>query len=211
MNGPPSALTLDRACALMAAAFTGSDDTDETVRRLDVLAETVGPPSFEGVLEALRHRFTGNRLDYHDPRNSYLPEVLRRGLGLPITLSVVAIEVGRRLGVHIDGVGLPGHFIVGDGTGERFADPFNGAALHDRTSLRAAWPILVGSAYRFDDLHLVAVSERAILIRMLNNLRGTVLGRRDLRALQALTSLRSAFAELALEATDYPAWFRHYN
>ena len=59
-------------------------------------------------------RFTGNAVDYYDPRNSYLDQVLARGLGIPITLSVLAIEVGRRVGVPLVGVGMPGHFLVRD-------------------------------------------------------------------------------------------------
>lgn len=56
--------------------------------------------------------FRGNAADYYDPRNSFLNDVVERRLGIPITLSVVAIEVGRRLGVPIEGVGFPGHFLV---------------------------------------------------------------------------------------------------
>ena len=57
--------------------------------------------------------FTGNTVDYADPANSYLDDVLDRRLGIPITLSVLMIEVGRRVGVDVHGVGMPGHFLVG--------------------------------------------------------------------------------------------------
>src|SRR5437867_3405967 len=56
--------------------------------------------------------FRGNTEDYYDPRNSYLNEVLERRLGIPITLSLVFMEVGKRLGLRLEGVGMPGHFIV---------------------------------------------------------------------------------------------------
>lgn len=211
VNGPPTAWALDRACALLAAAFTGVDRSDEVVERLDELAGRVVAPSFDGVLDVLDKVLTGNRSDYHDIRNSFLPDVLDRGLGLPITLSVAAIEVGRRVGAPVVGVGLPGHFVVGDGTGERFGDPFHAGARYDRSALQRVWPSLVGSRQPFDELHLVPVSERAILIRMLNNLRATVVPAGDLRAIQALVALRSAFVELAQEAVDYPRWLRQYN
>ena len=68
--------------------------------------------------------FAGDGDDYHHPRNSLLHEVLARRVGMPITLSVVAIEVGRRLGVPIRGVGLPGHFVIRDKQSGTFADPF---------------------------------------------------------------------------------------
>jgi regulator of sirC expression with transglutaminase-like and TPR domain len=154
---------------------------------------------------------TGNRTDYHDVRNSFLPDVLERGLGLPITLSVVAIELGRRVGAPVVGIGLPGHFIVADDTGSRYGDPFHAGARYDRATLPQVWPVLVGSQLPFDELHLVPVGERAILIRMLNNLRAVVLPAGQMHAIQALAALRSSFAELAHEAAEYPRWLRHLN
>ena len=61
--------------------------------------------------------FRGNESDYSDPRNSFLDDVLDRHLGIPITLSVVMLEVGRRCGLQLHGVGMPGHFLVGGGAG----------------------------------------------------------------------------------------------
>src|SRR5205823_9498396 len=74
--------------------------------------------------------FVGNAADYADPRNSYLDDVLDRRLGIPITLSVVMLEVGRRCGLQLHGVGMPGHFLVGGGPGEWF-DPFHDGARLD--------------------------------------------------------------------------------
>ncbi|MEZ5252081.1 MAG: transglutaminase family protein [Ilumatobacteraceae bacterium] len=82
VNGPPTALQLDRACALLAAGFTGVDRSDEVLRRLDELAGRVDDRSLDGVLDAMRGRLAGNRTDYYDPRNSFLDAVLERGLGL---------------------------------------------------------------------------------------------------------------------------------
>jgi regulator of sirC expression with transglutaminase-like and TPR domain len=211
VSGPPTGLSLDQACALMAAAFTGVYRYDEVMRGLDDLAARAGEPSLRGVLGVMRGRLTGNVADYYDPRNSFIDDVLARGLGLPITLSVVAIEVGRRLGAPIVGIGLPGHFMVrGDGTDE-FGDPFHNGAVFDRSGLVERWDQLVGGGQRFDDLHLVPVSERLILIRMLNNLRAIFVQRGEPRALYALAVMRSAFAELADEAPQHARWVRTYN
>src|SRR5438876_10947467 len=75
--------------------------------------------------------FAGNREDYYDPRNSFLNDVLDRRQGIPITLSLVLIEVGKRLGLAVEGIGLPGHFIAGARLDDSqiFLDPFNGGAL----------------------------------------------------------------------------------
>jgi regulator of sirC expression with transglutaminase-like and TPR domain len=211
VSGPPTGLALDQACALMSAAFTGVNRYDEVMRGLDDLALRAAEPSLRGVLGVMRGRLTGNVADYYDPRNSFLDDVLARGLGLPITLSVVAIEVGRRLGASIVGVGLPGHFVVRSEGNDEFGDPFHNGAVFDRSGLVERWDQLVGSGHRFEDLHLLPVSERAILIRMLNNLRAIFVQRGEPRGLYALSVMRGAFAELADEAPQHARWVRGYN
>jgi len=78
-----------------------------------------------------RHGFTGDRSDYSDPRNSMLDQVLARGTGLPITLSIVWIAVARRAGFVLDGVGLPGHYVVGHFGADPplLLDPFGGGVV----------------------------------------------------------------------------------
>jgi regulator of sirC expression with transglutaminase-like and TPR domain len=209
--GPPPALQLDRACALLAAAFTGRDRTTEVLAALDALAEQCDDASLPSILAVMRGALRGNEEDYYDPRNSFLDDVLERGLGLPITLSVVAIEIGRRLGVPVGGVGLPAHFMVRDERQDLYGDPFHGGALYDRTGVIAAWERLVGPGQPFDEMHLVPTSERAILIRMLNNLRALYLKRGDGRGLYALAITRGAFVELAHEEVQHARWMRHWN
>ncbi len=210
VNGPPHRLQLDRACALMAAAFTGVDRTAEVESELDRLAAMVDDSSLRGVLAALRGRLTGDREHYYDPRNSFVDAVLERGVGLPITLSVVAMEVGRRAGVPVVGIGLPGHFLVRDGGHDVYGDPFHDGALYDRSGLVAAWHRLVGDQPPFDELYLLPVSERTLLIRMLNNLR-PLFRQSDVRAMYALSVMRGAFAELVHESGEHARWVRPLN
>ncbi|MEZ5252082.1 MAG: transglutaminase family protein [Ilumatobacteraceae bacterium] len=80
----------------------------------------------------------------------------------------MAIEVGRRVDVPLVGIGLPSHFLVRDGAQERYGDPFHDGARLDRAGVVAAWHRLVGDGHVLDELHLTPVSERTILIRMLN-------------------------------------------
>ena len=114
LNRPASDTNLDLLATLIGAAFDGSADVDNVLVELDRLASECAP-SFDSILATLftSGRLRGNTADYGDPRNSYLHRVLERGVGIPITLSVCAIEVGRRLGVPIAGVGLPGAFSLG--------------------------------------------------------------------------------------------------
>ena len=122
----------------------------------------------------------GNDADYYDPRNSFLNEVLERRLGIPLKLSLVYMDVGARAGVAVRGVGLPGHFVVRLERGEtvRLLDPFNGGRPLDEADCRRLVERLGGGRLRFEPAHLRAVSARAILIRMLANLKGvyTALG-----------------------------------
>ena len=121
--------------------------------------------------------FAGNDHDYDDPRNSYLNQVLDRKLGIPISLAVVQMEVTRRLGMPLDGVSFPGHFLVrlpvDDGI--LVLDPFNKGRPVSAEELRErASPHLGGQAP--DDQQLLQIlapaSHRAILMRMLRNLKG---------------------------------------
>jgi regulator of sirC expression with transglutaminase-like and TPR domain len=118
-------------------------------------------------------RFRGNEEDYFDPRNSCLNDVLDRRVGIPITLSLVLIEVGRRVGLPVDGIGLPGHFVVGVDVGEDrvLLDPFNGGAMltHDACSELAARAI--GRRMMLKDEHFAPVTKAQYLVRMLNNLK----------------------------------------
>lgn len=118
--------------------------------------------------------FTGNQADYYDPRNSLLSEVLERRTGIPITLSVVYMEIGRRAGLDVEGIGLPGHFIVraSDARGESmFVDPFNGKIV-DAEDCQERLDTIYGGQAPLTDIHLRPVSTREILARLLRNLKG---------------------------------------
>src|SRR5690242_6094678 len=116
-------IELDRAAFLIAAAEYPELDVEAGLRELDDLAAILQPRlrGLGGPLEVVQvvanflHGelgFSGNPDAYYDPRNSYLNEVLERRLGIPISLSALYLEVGRRLGLPFEGVGMPGHFLV---------------------------------------------------------------------------------------------------
>ncbi len=195
----------------MASAFTGRDCVDAVEAGLDGLAASVDETSFESVLRTLARRCRGNTSEYYDPRNSFVDDVLRRGVGIPISLSVLAMEMGRRIGVDVLGIGLPGHFVVRDGRREVYGDPFQHGRLFDRAGLVSSWRAMVGSQTPFDELHLASVSDRMVLIRMLTNLRSLYLQRDDPRAMYSLAVMRGAFAELADEAPQHARWMRAWN
>ncbi len=118
--------------------------------------------------------FQGNTEEYYDPLNSWLPDVLERKVGIPITLSVVFMALCKRIGLKAEGVGLPFHFVVRvavstkDSQGFLFLDPFQGARPLDLEDCRK---LVESSGVSFDpDEHLKALPPREILVRMCNNL-----------------------------------------
>ncbi len=118
-------------------------------------------------------RFDGNRRFYGDPRNSYLNQVIDRRLGLPITLSVLYIEVARRLGLQVEGIGLPGHFIVRylDRGSVHFIDPFHQGRQLSSEDCRNLVVDLSSGRLEFQPAMLEPVDARQILARMLTNLK----------------------------------------
>jgi regulator of sirC expression with transglutaminase-like and TPR domain len=120
-----------------------------------------------------RFGFQGNEADYYDPRNSCLNEVLDRRLGIPITLSLVYMEVARRLRRPVFGIGLPGHFLVqyDDDEYSTFIDPFHGGRLLSAADCCALAQKIAGAQVEEDSAILRPVSNHYILTRMLNNLR----------------------------------------
>ena len=128
--------------------------------------------------------YAGNHDEYYDPRNSYLNEVFDRRLGNPISLAMVQMEVTRRLGLPIDGVSFPGHFLVRTPVddGVLVMDPFNrGRPLGEDELRERARPHLGGEMPDDEALYRILhpASHRAMLTRMLRNLHGVYIDRED--------------------------------
>lgn len=132
--------------------------------------------------------FRGNVENYYDPRNSFLNEVIDRRVGIPITLTVVYIEVARRVGLHVEGVGMPGHFIakLATDSGEMFIDAFNGGRLFGEVGCADLLSEMSGGRLKLKPEHLAAVTKRQILERMLSNLMGVYAAGDHCRALAAI-------------------------
>jgi regulator of sirC expression with transglutaminase-like and TPR domain len=193
-----SSLLLDRAALLLAAEEYPAMQVDEYIAQLDALAEdarrrmTLGelfdPLECATALATYlfdEGRFTGNDKDYFDARNSFLNDVMDRGIGIPITLSVVFIEVARRLGIKLFGIGMPGHFLVkhSDDNREVFFDPFNGGRVLTEADCRAMIEKLYNGRVSFEYSFLHAVTKKQILTRMLQNLKNVYASASDLHKL----------------------------
>lgn len=164
---------LDRAALALAACAEPGVEAGYWLAELDRLA--AGVDGLDGLRRRLFDQagFSGDAEDYYDPDNSFLHRVLQRRRGIPITLSVVAIEVGRRVGVRLEGIGMPGHFLARDIDSGVYLDAFSGGELLDLAGcedrFRAATG--AGSDVEFGPSLLRAVTTKEILARMLANLR----------------------------------------
>ena len=179
---PDAQVDLGLAALAIARVEHPELETDRDLARLDDLASRSRAAAAGGARAALdrlvhflfaEEGFRGNADEYYDPRNSCLNDVLDRKLGIPITLSVLMIEVGRRVGLTIAGVGLPGHFIVSAevGTHRVLIDPFNGGAVLTPARAAAVAARAVGRPVKLEEAHWTPCSKRQIVIRMLRNLK----------------------------------------
>lgn len=184
-------LDLAEGALLIAQAEYPDLDIGRYLARLDRMAEEVrcgrGSQGPSGPLDRLNvflfeeQGFCGNTEGYYDPRNSFLNDVLDRRTGIPITLSVVYMELGRRLGLTIQGIGLPGHFVVqyqGD-TETSFIDTFNRGAVLDTSDCEALVARATGRSIELQPEHFRPVGKRQILARMLLNLKGIWFSRKE--------------------------------
>jgi regulator of sirC expression with transglutaminase-like and TPR domain len=195
-------IRLDEAALLVAAHAYPDLDVDEQRSRLDDLAERCYAPTLDALVHHLfvDERFAGNRRDYYDPRNSFLNDVIERRLGIPITLAVVAIEVGRRIGVPLAGVSMPGHFLLRDKVDpEVFVDPFQRGRFLDRAGCEAAFRRVHGPGAQLDPQFLEPVGAAAIVGRILANLKAVYRARRDREALAWVLRLRLAVPGVPVE------------
>jgi regulator of sirC expression with transglutaminase-like and TPR domain len=184
-------IDLAEAALLIAAEAYPGLDVSRYVTALDTLASEaestlIGASGDSDRVRRLvqflsvERRFRGNQEDYYDRRNSFLNEVLERRTGIPITLAVVYMEVARRLGLLVVGVGFPGHFLTKHpGASELIIDPFFGQflSMHDcEQRLRA----VLGEEAMLEPGHLRAATPKEILVRLLRNLKQIYLQNREL-------------------------------
>ncbi len=134
-------------------------------------------------------KLRGNREDYYDPRNSFLNDVLDRGLGIPITLSILYMEVANRVGFPLSGVGMPGHFLLkhyGHDGEETLIDCFNRGDILSRQDCQMRLNEIYAGEIVLRPEFLHPLSRRQILTRVLNNLKTVYLSTRNFR--RALTT-----------------------
>ena len=225
--GDDASIDLTRAALLIAAEEYPNLDFNQHLARLEELVErvrarllnqeipAVNPPTTVNecfdMLHAMntvlfeQERFRGNRIDYYNPQNSFLNRVLERRLGIPLSLSLVYMEVGKRLGLHIVGVGMPFHFIVRCDLQDTsiYIDPYEKGKLLSEQDCRDRLSQIFKNEEDFDPTWLEPLSSRQLLTRMLTNLKNIYIHKGDFsRALMACDRILLLNATLPTELRD---------
>ena len=209
-----SSVRLDRVALELATIHTPGLEAEPFLTQLNQLAAQLGDrlrnfnDGRDFVEKAQRFLFQdlgfhGNQEDFFDPRNSCLNQVLERRTGLPITLSVMYMEIARRLAMPVFGIGLPQHFVVqfDDGNFATYIDPFNGGR-----PITALDCFALAESPVADPSLLRRVSKKQIVMRMLQNLHGAYLRKRDwVHAVETLDMLIVGFSNAPAAATDLAA------
>ena len=187
-------IDLIRAALVIARTEYPNLDIEEYACRIERMARRVAEAAADldqqRTLTALNRvifeqaNLRGNREDYYDPRNSFLNDVLDRGLGIPITLSIIYMEVAGRVGFPLSGVGMPGHFLLkhyGDSEQEILIDCFNRGDILSRQDCQSRLDEIYSGEMKLRPEFLHPISRRQILTRMLNNLKTVYLSTRNFR------------------------------
>jgi regulator of sirC expression with transglutaminase-like and TPR domain len=200
---PEPALDLARAALLVAAESDPRMDVDRQLHTLDSWAAELRArldPGWNNLQKLARLRnfvfeelgFRGDSKDYFSPNNSLLNQVMERRLGVPLTLSIIFMELGWRIGIPFEGIGFPGHFLIRL-TGEPrdlVLDPYNHARTMHEEDCRQLLDEVTGGRLEFDGRMLASVSKREIITRLLRNLKGAYLrANQDEAALAAVERL----------------------
>lgn len=218
VSGPEDELDLAEAALLIAKAEYPELDVHRYLSRLDEMASVVGrrlegDPSTGFVIGEMNRflfaeqGFSGNTRNYFDPRNSFLNDVMERKLGIPISLSLIYMEVGRRLGLPLAGVPFPGHFLVklSVPAGEIVLDPFSGGLSLSRADLQDRLQGFIPDDKKHEiDLYsfLATATKKEILARMLRNLKRIYVELSDFH--KALNVIQ----QLLIIAPNHPAEIR---
>lgn len=185
MQRPEPEIELARAALLVAAESAPALDVEAHLDQLAAWAETLQArfePDWNNLQKLARLRafafeelgFLGDDRDYHSPRNSLLHEVLRRRRGVPLTLAIVLLELGWRVGIPFEGVGFPGHFLVRL-TGEPrdlLLDPYRHARTVHEEDCRRILREVAGGRLAYEPGLVASVGKREMIARLLRNLKG---------------------------------------
>ncbi|MEG4351261.1 tetratricopeptide repeat protein [Microcoleus sp. LAD1_D3] len=216
INQPDGSIDLAKAALYMALEEYPNLEPEEYLNALDTIADEVRDrlPAQNYPLRILQTinaylygelQFSGNDADYYDPRNSFLNQVIDRRTGIPISLSLVYLEVAKRIDFPMAGIGMPGHFLIRPDFEDAgiFVDAFNGGEILFPEDCQARLSQIYGQPMELQPTFLAPVSRRHFLGRMLGNLKAIYLQQGDaVRVLLAIERILLLFPDAVGERRD---------
>lgn len=216
INQPDGSIDLAKAALYMALEEYPNLEPEEYINALDTIADEVRDrlPAENYPLRIIQAingylygelQFAGNDVDYYDPRNSFLNEVIDRRTGIPISLSLVYLEVAKRIDFPMVGIGMPGHFLIRPDFEDAgiFVDAFNGGEILFTEDCQARLSQIYGQPMELQPDFLAPVSRRHFLGRMLGNVKAIYLQQRDAsRVLLAIERILLLFPDALGERRD---------
>lgn len=215
-NRPEPEVELAEAALLIALEERPDLRPEEYIERLDQWAAILrprlnyatAPEHFVSHLNRFLFEelgFQGNLEEYYDPRNSFLDQVMDRRLGIPITLSILYIELARRIAFNVEGVGMPGHFLVKPALRDAvfYVDPFNRGQILNEADCAQRLEEMYGGTLTFQKSFLAPVGRKQILTRLLYNLKAIYIQTEQIqKALMIIDKILSLLPEAPTELRD---------
>ena len=216
VNQPDKQISLAKAALFFAQTQYPDLNPNDYLNKLDaiasVLQEKLPDNSYPlKIIQTINQylfeelRFTGNTRDYYDPRNSYLHEVLDRKLGIPLSLSILYLEIAQRLDFPMVGIGMPGHFLIRPNFEDAgiFVDAFNQGEILFPEDCETRLQQVYQQPVKLDPAFLAPISNRQILVRMLTNLKFIYVNNNNYeKALQVINSLLILLPDSETELRD---------
>jgi len=216
INQPDGSIDLAKAALYMALEEYPNLEPEEYLNALDTIADEVRSrlPAQNYPLRIIQTingylygelQFAGNDVDYYDPGNSFLNEVIDRRTGIPISLSLVYLEIAKRIDFPMVGIGMPGHFLIRPDFEDAgiFVDAFNGGEILFPEDCQARLSQIYGQPMELQPTFLAPVSRRHLLARMLGNLKAIYLQQGDaVRVLLAIERILLLFPDALGERRD---------
>ena len=213
---PDESINLAKAALYIAQEEYPELDPEEYLNALDTMAtelETRLPSSryplrmIQSINQYLYEDlgFTGNKIDYYDPSNSFLNDVIERKTGIPITLALVYMEVSKRVNFPMVGIGMPGHFLIRPDIAdiEIFVDAFNGGEVMFTQDCQERLSQIYQQSVTLQPQFLAVVSNKQFLARILTNLKYIYLQKQDLeKTLSVVERILLLFPDISLEVRD---------
>ncbi len=225
INKSDEKIDLAKAALYLALEDDQKFDPDEYLNALDTMANEVQETLPETlyplrIIKSINNYlyndlgFTGNTIDYYDPRNSCLNQVIERRTGIPITLSLVYLEITKRINFPMVGIGMPGHFLIRPDFAEAgiYVDAFNQGEILFPQDCQERLAKIYGQPVELQPQFLATVSNKQFLARMLTNLKAIYLNRNEgLKAIAAIDRILLLFPNAVMEKRDRGVLYYQLN